>query len=147
MAVAGLIAVAAPALAGCAGTAAPAIQIATAYVPVPQSPGTTVAYVIIRNNGPADRLVAASTSAGGRVSFEAARAPGGAAMRTEPAVRVPAHATLQMAPDGVHLVITGAGPLHGGKEIRLTLTFAHAGRVSVVAPVTNPASSSSSWLY
>src|SRR5215475_8324366 len=53
------IAAAAPGLAGCgAAHAAPAapIKIGTTYVPAPASAGTTVAYVVIRNNGAAGRL-------------------------------------------------------------------------------------------
>jgi copper(I)-binding protein len=68
---AGLIA--ALALTGCVTRAAAAarIQVSTAYVAVPQA-GTTVAYVVIRNNGAADRLQSAHTSAGGHVVFRAA---------------------------------------------------------------------------
>jgi hypothetical protein len=42
-------------------------------------------------------------------------------------------------------VITGAGRMHGGKDITLTLVFAHAGRLSVVAQVTNPQSGGSTY--
>ena len=135
------------AAAGCAAQAgaSPSIELATAYVPVPQTPGTTVAYLLIRNNGNADRLVAAHTSVGGRVTFRAAHGPGASVMSTITSVGIPAHGTLAMRPDGVHMVITGAGPMHGGKDITLTLVFAHAGRVSVVAQVTNPQSGGSSY--
>jgi periplasmic copper chaperone A len=133
-----------PACAAQAGTS-PSIVIATAYVPVPQTPGTTVAYVVIRNNGAADRLVAARTSAGGRVSFRVASGPGASVMGTVGSVRIPAHATLAMTPTSVHMLITGAGPMRGGKDITLTLRFARAGQVSVVAPVTNPDSGGSSY--
>jgi copper(I)-binding protein len=134
-------------VAGCAAraVASPSIELATAYVPVPQAPGTTVAYVVIRNNGSADRLVAAHTSVGGRVTFRTAHGRGASAMSTIASVRIPAHATLAMRPDGVHMVITGAGRMHGGKDITLTLVFAHAGRLSVVAQVTNPQSGGSSY--
>jgi copper(I)-binding protein len=133
--------------AGCAAGAgaATSIQLATAYVPVPKVPGTTVAYVVIRNNGRADRLVSARTSVGGRVAFRAPVRPGGNAMRTVPAVSVPGHSTLALAPDTFQLLITGAGPLHGGKAITLTLVFAQAGPVSIVAQVTNPQSGGSSY--
>jgi copper(I)-binding protein len=140
---AGLIA--ALALTGCVARAAAAarIQVSTAYVAVPQA-GTTVAYVVIRNNGAADRLQSAHTSAGGRVVF---RAPAGPSrMRTVPAITVPAHATLAMVPDGYHMLITGVRPLRGGKVITLILAFAHAGPVRVVAQVTNPATGGSSYL-
>ena len=133
-------------VAGCAAQAgaSPSIQIANAYVPVPHD-GITVAYVVIQNNGGADRLVAAHTSVGGRVTFRTAHGPGASVMSTIPSVRIPGHATLAMRPNGVHMVITGAGPMHGGKDITLTLTFAHGGPVSVVVTVTNPQSGGSTY--
>lgn len=136
------------ALAGCAAPASATAQVelSTAFVPVPQTPGTTVAYVVIRNNGPADRLVAARTSVGGRVTFRQASGPAAATMATVASVRIPAHSTLAMRPDGIHMLITGAGRMRGGKDITLTLVFAHAGPVSVVAQVTNPQSGGSSYL-
>jgi copper(I)-binding protein len=134
-------------VAGCAAQAgaSQSIQVSTAYVPVPSASDITVAYVVIRNNGSADRLVAAHTSAGGRVTFRMAHGPGASVMSTVPSVRVPGHATLAMRPDGIHMVITGAGPMHGGKDITLTLEFAHGGPVSVVAQVTDPQSGGSSY--
>ena len=142
LAVAGATAV----LAGCAvAHASPSVELSTAFVPVPRAPGTTVAYVVIRNNGPADRLVAARTSAGGRVTFRRASGPAAATMATITSVRIPAHSTLAMRPDGIHMLITGVGRIHGGKDITLTLVFARAGPVSVVAQVTNPQSGGSSY--
>jgi len=128
------------AVTGCTARAgaSQSIEVSTAYVQVPHAAGTTVAYVVIRNNGAADRLVAARTSAGGRVTFRVASGPGASVMGTVASVRIPAHATLSMRPNGVHMLITGAGPMRGGREITLTLRFAHAGQVSVVAQVTNP---------
>ena len=59
---------------GCASArATSSIAIASAYVPQPTTPGTTVAYLEIRNNGPADKLLSAQTSVGGKVQL---RAPG-----------------------------------------------------------------------
>ena len=134
------------AAAGCAAQAgaSPSIQVSVAYVPVPHD-GITVAYVVIRNNGGADRLMDAHTSAGGRVTFRAAHGPGALVMSTIPSVRIPGHATLAMRPNGIHMVITGAGPMRGGKDITLTLEFAHGGPVSVVATVTDPQSGGSSY--
>lgn len=135
------------AAAGCAaGSAATSpIQLGNAYVPVPKVAGTTVAYVVIRNNGAADRLVAARTSAGGHVVFRVPVQATGTAMRTVPAVAVPGHATMSLAPDRYQLLITGIGRLQGGKAITLTLVFARAGTVSIVASVTNPESGGSSY--
>lgn len=143
---AGLAVAAALGMTGCAARAtADPIKLATAYVPVPASPGTTVAYVVIRNDGGADRLLSARTSAGGRVAFQAPSGPGPAGMHTVASIAIPAHSTISMVPDGDHMVITGAGPMRGGKDITLTLIFAHAGPVSVVTPVTNPATGGSSY--
>lgn len=141
------LAVSAGGAAGCAATAGAAtqVQLAAVYVPVPRVPGTTVAYVVIRNNGPADRLVAAHTSAGGHVAFRLPAGVHSAAMRTVPAISVPAHSTLSMAPDTYQLLITGAGKMRGGEAITLTLDFAQAGPVSVIAQVTNPESGGSAY--
>src|SRR6266576_3869073 len=138
-AAAGLAATVAAGLTGCAARTVPAppIQIGTSYVPVPQSAGTTVAYVVIRNNGAPDRLVSARTSAGGRVAFRAPAGPGDLAMHTIGSISIPAHSTVAM--------VTDAGPIRGGKDITLTLGFAHAGRVSVVAQVTDPSTGGSSY--
>ena len=146
-AAAGLAAAVAAGLTGCTARTVPAapIQIGTSYVPVPQSAGTTVAYVVIRNNGAADRLVSARTSAGGRVAFRAPAGPGDLTMHTISSIAIPAHSTVRMVPDGYHMLITGAGPIRGGKDITLTLVFAHAGQVAVVAQVTNPATGGSTY--
>jgi copper(I)-binding protein len=135
------------ALAGCAQKAAAAatIELGTAYVEVPSSGATTTAYLVIRNNGPADRLVSARTSDGGRVTFREPVRAGGAAMKTVPDIGIPADSLLRLSPDGSHLLITDAGPLKGGTQITLTLVFARGGTVSVAAAVTNPESGGSSY--
>ena len=137
---AGLAALLAFGMAGCAAPAAAAapIQASTAYVPIPEA-GTTVAYVVIRNNGAADRLVSAHLSVGGDVVFLAPPLPGMTSAHTVLAVAVPAHSTLAMVPDGYHMMFTGVPPVRAGKAVTLTLVFAHAGPVSVVTQVTNPA--------
>jgi periplasmic copper chaperone A len=134
------------ALAGCAQKAAAAatIQLGTAYVEVP-SGTTTTAYLVIRNNGPADRLMSARTSVGGRVTFRQPVHPGGSAMKTVPDIGVPGDTLLRLSPDGSHLLITGARPMKGGTQITLTLVFAKGGTISVAAEVTNPESGGSSY--
>jgi copper(I)-binding protein len=127
---------------GCSAVAsadqAPPIQATTAYVPVPITPGTTYAYLAIRNyTSSPDRLVSARTSVGGQVTF---RAPAGGSglMRTVPTIVIPPNDVLRLVPDGPHLLITGAGRMQNGKAITLTLVFSHGGSVSVSALVTNP---------
>lgn len=126
----------------------PQIVIQGAYVPQPATPGSTVAYLDIRNNGPADRLVSARTSAGGTVSFLAPDGlqDGTLMLKSVPGIPIPPHSTVKMNPGGPRLRITGAGHMHDGKDIVLKLTFAHAGTLSVDAPVTNPDTSGGSYV-
>ena len=111
------------------------------------TPGTTVAYLDIRNNGHADRLIAVHTSVGGTVQLRAAgaRHAGTLTMYTVTDIPVPADSLVQLNPDTYHLLITGAGPMHDGKDIWLRLTFANAGTITVLALVTNPQSGGSSY--
>ncbi len=143
-AAAGLMVLAAAGLAGCytKASAAPAIELSTAVVPQPSVPGKTVAFLVIRNNAGPDRLISARTSAGGRVTFGT---KGNSATSTLPAISIPGHNIIRLAPNSVHLLITGARPMHGGKDITLTLVFAHAGAISVIAQVTNPETGGSSY--
>jgi copper(I)-binding protein len=143
-AAAGLAVLAAAGLSGCytKASAAPAIELSTAVVPQPSVPGKTVAFLVIRNNGDADRLISARTSAGGRVTFGA---DGNSAAHTLPAISIPGHNVVRLAPNSDHLLISGARPMHGGTEITLTLVFAHAGAISVIAQVTDPETGGSSY--
>ncbi len=137
----------ASALAGCAqkAVAAASLELGTAYVAVPNTTNVTSAYLVIRNNGPADRLISARTSDGGHVTFREPSRSGDRVMVSVPDIAIPADTLLRLSPDGSHLLITGAGPMKGGTQITLTLTFAEGGSLSVVAAVTNPESGGSSY--
>jgi periplasmic copper chaperone A len=143
--IASAVLVAAIALTGCASSTR--IGITSAYVPQPTTPGTTVAYLDIRNNGHADRLVSVSTSVGGTVVLRArVKSPTGAlVMRPVPDIPIPADSLVRLNPDSYQLLITGAGPMHDGKDIWLQLTFADAGTIQVLAEVTNPQTGGSSY--
>jgi len=133
---------------GCAtANAASSISVSSAYVPQPSTPGTTVAYLDIRNNGHADRLIAVHTSVGGTVQLRApgTRHAGMLSMHTVAGIPIPADSMIQFNPDSYHLLITGAGPMHDGKDIMLRLTFANAGTITVIALVTNPETGGSSY--
>ena len=142
-----LIVLAAAGLTGCyaQASAAPAMELSTAVVPQPSVPGETTAYLVIRNNGRADRLIRVRTSLGGRVAFRAPAGHGSLTMHTIPAISVPAHDVIRLVPNSMHLLITGARSMRGAKEITLTLVFAHAGTMSVIAQVTNPETGGSSY--
>jgi copper(I)-binding protein len=136
-------------IAGCS-TSGP-VGAGNAYIPVPISPGTTDAYLEIRNNGAADELISAKLSTGGTVSLRAPVTQRGETtaadmtMHTVSEIPIPANSTVHLTPNGYHLLITGATSLQSGKAITLTLTFEHAGTVSVLALVTNPQSGGSSY--
>jgi copper(I)-binding protein len=133
---------------GCASAhAASSIVVASAYVPQPTTPGTTVAYLDIRNNGQADKLISVQTSVGGKVQLRApvGRHSGILTMHTVPEIPIPANSMTLLNPDSSHLLITGAGAMYDGKDIMLRLTFANAGTVTVIAMVTNPQSGGSSY--
>jgi copper(I)-binding protein len=146
--IAGAVLLAALGISGCAtASAASSIFITSAYVPQPTTPGTTVAYLDIRNNGHADRLLAVHTSVGGTVQLRApgVRHAGTLTMHTVADIPIPADSLTQLNPDNDHLLITGAGPMHDGKDIMLRLTFANAGTITVIALVTNPQNGGSSY--
>ena len=123
------------------------IGAANAYIPVPTTPGVTVGYLQIRNNGPADELVSVKTSVGGTVSLRAPVTNGThvMSMRNVSEIPLPSDSTIRLDPNSYHLLITNAGSLPDGKAITLTLTFAHAGSISVIALVTDPESGGSSY--
>jgi periplasmic copper chaperone A len=119
-----------------------------AYVQQPTSTGqATVGYLDIRNNGTSDSLLSVSTSVGGTVALRGPVPDGESpiVMRTVPSIPIPAAATTQLIPNSYHLLITGAGAMHDGKDIQLTLKFAHAAPVTIYALVTNPQNGGSSY--
>ena len=119
-----------------------------AYVQQPASTGeATVGYLDIRNNGTADSLLSVSTSVGGTVALRGP-VPNGESpvvMHTVTSIPIPADATTQLIPNSYHLLITGASAMHDGKDIQLTLKFAHAAPVTIYALVTNPQNGGSSY--
>lgn len=133
---------------GAAGCSTPGpVGVGNAYIAIPVSPGTTDAYLEIRNNGAADELVSAQLSVAGTVSLRApvTRGTSVMSMRSVSDILIPANSTVHLAPNGYHLLITGANHLQSGKAITLKLTFAHAGTIDVIALVTNPQSGGSSY--
>ena len=146
-AIAALALVATLALSGC-GAASTPIATTSAYIPQPTKPGTTVVYMDIRNNSKSnDQLVSATTSVGGQVSLLAPDGirSGTRIMKVVPTLTIPADTMLRLNPNSYRLQITGAGHMQGGKDVFLTLHFAHAGKVSVVALVTDPESGGGSY--
>ena len=148
---AGAVALVAVSVTGCAvahASSAPSIAATAAYVQQPTATGkTTVGYLDIRNNGGADKLVSVTTSDGGSVTLRGPLRPGSSpvVMHTVADIPLPSDAMTQLVPTGYHLLITGAGPMHDGKDIYLTLKFARGGSMTILALVTNPESGGSSY--
>jgi periplasmic copper chaperone A len=151
-AVAGSVALVAAAASGCSAgrnhEGGSGIVMTGAYVQQPATTGkSTVGYLDIRNNGAADTLVSVSTSVGGTVEL---RGPTGqdespVIMHTVTSIPIPGDSTTQLIPNSYHLLISGTGPMHDGKDITLTLRFAHARSMTIYALVTNPQNGGSSY--
>jgi copper(I)-binding protein len=141
-AIVGLI-IAAMALVGCGHehVAAAPIKIASAFVMQGTGVGANTAYLVIANSGSADQLLSVRSSAGGRVLFVGARPSGPSAASAISELSIPGHAVTRLDPSGVHLEIVHSGRLREGTDITLTLVFAHAGTMHVLAQVSNPAAS------
>ena len=133
--------------AGCAAPAqqGPAIKLTSAQVTQPNTSGITDVYVDVQNNGPADQIVGARISVGGKIALRSPVRAGVVQMRTVRAIAIPAKSFVGLDPNGSHLLVTDSGPMKSGTLITLTLVFAHAGSVSVPALVTNPQTGGSSY--
>jgi hypothetical protein len=145
------VVITAASVAGCSAARASAtssIAATAAYVQVPSAPGkTTVGYLDIRNNGSAsDELLSVTTSVGGTVQLRGPESPGAPViMHTVPDIDIPAGTMVQLVPNSYHLLITGARPLADGKDITLSLKFARAGTVTILALVTSPSNGGGSY--
>jgi copper(I)-binding protein len=134
--------------AGCAARptqAGPTITLSSAQVTQPSASGVTDIYVDVQNTGPADELIGARLSVGGHVTLRSPRHTGVLDMQTVRAITIPAKSFFGLDPNGSHLLVTDAGKMISGREITITLLFAHAGAISVPAMVTNPATGGASY--
>ena len=149
----GLAALAVVTAAGCTPgrnhAGGPGLVPVSASVEQPASTGkATVGYLDIRNNGTAeDTLLSVSTSVGGTVELRGPVSDDASpvVMHTVTSIPIPSDATTQLDPDSYHLLISGAGAMHDGKDIQLTLKFAHSSAVTIYALVTDPQNGGSSY--
>ncbi|GAA6154648.1 hypothetical protein NBRC116588_01210 [Pyruvatibacter sp. HU-CL02332] len=96
--------------------------------------GTTgAAYLVIRNTGGADRLIAASTTAAASTELHTHEKDGEIMrMRKVDAIDVPANDVVTLQPGGKHIMMFDiTAPLKDGGSFPLTLTFEDAGDVTV----------------
>jgi len=101
----------------------------------PAAKGNGAAYFQVENSGgDADRLVGVSSEAARSVEMHttAIDAQGVASMRPVQGVDLPPGGRAQFAPGSLHVMLIGlVKPLVQGEEFPLTLTFEHAGSVTV----------------
>jgi copper(I)-binding protein len=98
------------------------------------APGAKVGggYMLIRNQGAAaDKLVAASSPAAGKVELHVHVNEGGVMrMREVPGYGVPAKGTFELKPGGAHLMFMDLkAPFKEGDRLPVTLRFEKAGEV------------------
>ena len=102
--------------------------------PTPPTAAVGAVYLSITNRGAtADRLVAVSTPVAGSAEIHESRTLNGmVTMDQLPALDCPAHATVTIAPGGLHIMLLGLKrPLAAGADFPLTLRFEGAGAVTV----------------
>jgi copper(I)-binding protein len=124
------------------------LQVTLAAVPMraftPQAAaavGTATTFLTVKNLGGApDELIAASSPFAGRVVLTE-----GSGLRSRRTVVddlvVPAYGTLTLSPFGDDLILMDPTPFETRAAVPLTLTFRHAGTVTIDALVTPPGSS------
>ena len=114
--------------------ASPAIVITDARVrPVPASLPMTAGYFTMRNTAATpDTLVSAKCDCAAEVSAHETNEMGGmSSMRASGTVAIPAYGSVVFTPGGRHLMLMGVkGGVKPGQTVRMTLTFAHAGKIT-----------------
>jgi len=114
------------------------VQIENAYTRA-TVPGQQVAggFMKIENKGTADQLVFASSPVAGEVQLHEMAMEGNVMrMRQVKEVVVPAGATVELKPGGLHLMFMNIkAPLAAGETVPVKLKFAKAGEVEVKMPV------------
>ena len=100
--------------------------------------GNAAAYFTLRNTGDtADRLIAAASALGPTEIHQSIMSDDGVmSMQPVEGVDVPAGATVELLPGGLHLMFIGvADPPAPGDTVTLTLTFQNAGEITIDVPV------------
>lgn len=104
-------------------------------------PNGAVFGLLVNLSGEADTLVSATTPVASAVEFHQTTMGDGNVMQMRPVeggFAVPSNNYLQLQPGGYHIMLIGLQqPLEAGASFELTLTFEHAGEVSVTVPVVD----------
>jgi len=130
------------AAAGCgsgatASPTGPAVTDAWVRLPAPMQ-SFAAAYFTVSGGSQADSIVGAASPIATDVSLHqtVTDASGMTGMEAVDRVDVPAGGTVEFAPGGFHVMLDGlTGTLSVGQTVELTLTFEHAGPITVQAVV------------
>jgi copper(I)-binding protein len=99
---------------------------------------TATTFLTIKNlSGTPDELVAARSTFARRVELTQRLGPAGTPTQVGSLV-IPAHGILTLSPFGDDLVLQQPSPYESRATVPLTLTFRHAGTVTIDATVTGP---------
>ena len=138
-------------VAACSGASGPAtggsttsasttsgISISDAWVrnpPISDQPGA--AYLVIQNNGAADKLLSVTSDIAQAIELhESMESNGMMQMSPVPNIPVPANSKVELKPGGFHMMLIGlTHPLKTGDNVQLTLNFEKAGKIPVTAEV------------
>ncbi len=133
-----LIAIAVPALAQGAGTAAITVEQPWARA-TPGGAITGAVYMTVDNkSGTADRLTGASSDIAEKVQIHEMKVENGVMQMREISggLPIPAKGSVVLKPMSYHVMLIGLKkPLAAGEKFSLTLTFAKAGNIAVTVPV------------
>lgn len=116
---------------------APDIEISDAWART-TAPGQSsgAVYATIINRGSADRLVGVASDAGSAMLHRSDNDGGVARMRMLSELPIPGRSSVELAPGGTHIMITGlAAPLAIGADFPLTFRFAEADPLTVKVAV------------
>jgi periplasmic copper chaperone A len=133
-----LLAAALLTLASPVSAASGAISVAGAWSRPAAAGVNGAGYLTIVNAGRTpDTLVAVSSPVAARVTLHATKMSGGVmSMRPLADLAIPAGSTVALAPGGRHLMLEGLKrPLKVGDRFPVTLSFVHAGRMTVTFAV------------
>ena len=113
------------------------LAVYDACAPASAAPDVGSLYFTVVNGGDApDTLLAVHSPVGTAMLHDVVTEEGVTSMRHVPAVEIPPHGTLALAPGSYHVMFSGlAGPLEVGDSIAVALAFARADTVRFRAPV------------
>ena len=100
----------------------------------PKGADVGAGYLTIHNNGAAPDTLTGGSADFATVEIHEMKTEGGVMKMAEMTngLDIPAHGTIRLAPGGYHMMFTHlTKPLTKGEKVQATLTFAHAGPVTV----------------